>query len=358
MCLVLPCRSCQDVAASQALPAFRNERHLMRRLTIAFLLLCLPIPAFAKACGGTNLMNTLAPETRAGIEARVAATPYARGNAWRAERGEEVVHIVGTYHFDDPRHDAIIERLGTAIDGAAVVLVEAGPEEEAKLQSEMLSKPDRLFTLSGPTLPERLEEEDWQALTAAMQARGVPAFLAAKMQPWYVAMMLGIPPCAVEEMAGGVRGLDRRVIERATERGIPVRALEPYNTVFSLFDAMSNDTQLEMIRMTLAIGDQAEDYSATLTDAYFAEDVRVTWELGRFTAYELPGKTVEDVDAELAKMEDVLMIQRNRSWIPVIEEALSEGPVFAAFGALHLSGEDGVLALLERNGFTLTRQPF
>ena len=35
--------------------------------------------------------------------------------------------------------------------------------------------------------------------------------------------------------------------------------------------------------------------------------------------------------------------------------ALDQGPVFAAFGALHLSGKDGVLALLEREGFTLER---
>ncbi|SPH24742.1 hypothetical protein DEA8626_03780 [Defluviimonas aquaemixtae] len=330
----------------------------MLRLTLAFLLVLLPAAAPAAPCGGTNLMETLAPETRAEITARVDALPYARGNAWRAERGDDIVHIVGTYHFDDPRHDSIVERLGPAIDAAAVVLVEAGREEEAKLQSEMLAKPDRLFVLTGPTLPERLEEEDWQALSGAMQARGVPAFLAAKMQPWYVAMMLGIPLCAVGELEGGARGLDQRVMERAEENGIPVRALEPYDTVFSLFDELPADAQLEMIRMTLAIGDQAEDYSATLTDAYFGEDVRATWELGRFTAYELPGKTADEVDAELALMEDLLMVRRNRSWIPAIEKALAEGPVFAAFGALHLSGEDGVLALLEREGFTLTRLPF
>ena len=43
----------------------------------------------------------------------------------------------------------------------------------------------------------------------------------------------------------------------------------------------------------------------------------------------------------------------NRAWIPVLTEAAAKGPVFAAFGALHLSGQDGVLNLLQKEGFTL-----
>ncbi|MBL9053177.1 MAG: TraB/GumN family protein, partial [Tabrizicola sp.] len=44
---------------------------------------------------------------------------------------------------------------------------------------------------------------------------------------------------------------------------------------------------------------------------------------------------------------------RNRAWIPVLTKAAAEGPVFAAFGALHLSGKEGVLNLLEQEGFTI-----
>ena len=64
---------------------------------------------------------------------------------------------------------------------------------------------------------------------------------------------------------------------------------------------MSAADQIDMIRTTLAMVDAAEDYAATLTAAYFAEDVRVTWELGRITANNLPGQTPEKVDADLAR---------------------------------------------------------
>ena len=330
----------------------------MIRAALLCLLLVVPGHSAVAACAGTDLWPTLPAEDRAAIDAAVDSLAYPRGNFWRATRGEEVVHLVGTYHFDDPRHDAIIERLTPIIESAATLLVGAGPEEQERLKSEMTRRPDRLFLVTGPTLPEQLDTADWQALATAMQARGIPAFMASKMQPWYVSMMLGIPPCAMAEMAEGVRGLDARLIELAEVRRIPVRALEPYDTVFGLFDAMEPEAQVDMILTTLAILDQAEDYSATLTEAYFNEDVRVTWELGRRAAYDLPGKTPEGVDADMAEMEEALMFRRNRSWIPVIEAAAAEGPAFVAFGALHLSGRDGVLALLERAGFTLERLSF
>ena len=53
-----------------------------------------------------------------------------------------------------------------------------------------------------------------------------------------------------------------------------------------------------------------------------------------------------------------LMVQRNQDWIPVLTRAAADGPVLAAFGALHLSGDQGVLALLQAEGFTLERLPF
>ena len=51
------------------------------------------------------------------------------------------------------------------------------------------------------------------------------------------------------------------------------------------------------------------------------------------------------------------MITRNQAWIKVIEDVAAKGPALVAFGALHLSGDQGVLQLLEQRGFTLRRLP-
>lgn len=331
---------------------------MLKRLSIA-LLLALTATPLGATCAGRDLVPDLAAEDRETIAAAVGAAPYARGNVWRATRGTQVVDIIGTYHFDDPRHETVMAALRPQLDMASVLLVEAGPKETDKLTSDMAARPDLMFIMKGPTLPELLSEADWQVFSEAMSARGIPAVFAAKMRPWYATMMLSTPPCMMAELAGGeTRGLDHRIIERAEERRIPIRALEPHDTAFKLFQGLPEDLQIDMIRMTLAQGDQAEDMMATLTRAYFDEDVRMTWEYGRVEALKQPGMTPEKVAATYTLMEEALMIRRNESWIPVIEEAAGRGRVFAAFGALHLSGEHGVLKLLEEAGFRIERQDF
>ncbi|HSF65434.1 MAG TPA: TraB/GumN family protein [Paracoccaceae bacterium] len=313
-------------------------------------------PATA-ACTGQNLIAALPEADRAAIAAAAAAHPFAQGNFWRATRGDRVVHLVGTYHMDDPRHDALLRDLTPLVMGATRLLVEAGPEEEAALMAHMARDPALMLAPQGPTLAEALPEAEWQRLADALRDRGIPPFMGSRFRPWYVSVLLAVPPCALAQ-AADKNGLDARLITTAQVAGVPVLALEPYDTALRVFDLVPQDAQLDMIRSALALEDRAEDQLATLADAYFAEDSRLIWEFLRFTALSLPGATPEKVAAEFAQMDGALMVSRNRAWIPVIEQAAQSGPVVAAFGALHLSGEDGVLALLSRAGWTVDRLSF
>ena len=326
---------------------------MIRFITTIAALFCLTASAGAQ-CVGDNLINALPAADRATLDQATAKVPYPNGNFWRATRGDQSITIAGTYHFDDPRHAATIKALTPIIKAATTVLVEAGPDEEAALEAHLTRDPGAMMIMTGPTLPEQLPEADWQALASAMRARGIPPFMAAKFRPWYVAAMLGIPPCAMATVATS-KGLDGLVIDAANEAFVPIKALEPYDTIFGIFGSMSNADQLSMIKNTLVLEEIITDFSVTLADTYFSQDTRLIWEFMRQQALATPGYSPETINAEFSRMEEALMSRRNRSWIPVIEAAANQGPVFAAFGALHLSGQDGVLALLEREGFALER---
>lgn len=331
----------------------------LRRLaqTAALALACLALSPAARAqCQGSNLIAALPAAERQALRAAADAAPFARGNLWQARRDGQVIHLVGTYHLDDPRHAAMMDRITPLIASASTVLVEAGPEEEAALKDRMARDPSVMVNTDGPTLREALTDPEWQALAAAMRDRGLPPFLVSKFRPWYVSALLAVPACqmAASEAAAKL-GLDGRIIAQASRSGVPVRALEPYDTVFRLFDAMPAKDQLAMVRSALATESRAADYAVTLAEAYFAEDARLIWELTRKLSADTPGYTAEQIEADLARMEQDLMVNRNRAWIPVIEEAAAQGPILVAFGALHLSGEAGVLNLLAQAGYTLTR---
>ena len=330
----------------------------MVRFTNALAGLALMAAAFAAPqagaeCHGLNLLDLMPTDKRAAITASADAQPFARGNFWQARRDGDRITLIGTYHLDDPRHAATVDRFAPEIAAATTLLVEAGPEEEKALQQHIGRDPSVMVITEGPGLNQTLAPETWDRLAEAARARGVPPFMAAKFRPWYVTVLLAVPPCAIEAMADP-NGLDQRLIDSAAASGIPVRALEPYDTIFSIFGAMSEADQIAMIEQTLAMEDSITDFSETLADAYFDGDGRLMWELMRHMSYDAPGYTPEQVDAEMAVLEELLMNSRNRAWIPVIEKAAAQGPVVVAFGALHLSGEEGVLNLLQRNGWTVT----
>ena len=323
----------------------------LSRLISAFALTFQLFSAAQAECFAHSILEDLPNEKLAKLQAATDAVPYATGNFWRAIRGDEVVTIAGTYHLDDPRHAANLAALRPFILEAKTVLVEAGPEETKALKSLIARDPSHIVIQSGPTLMEQLPPEIWTDLATALADRGIPAFMAAKFKPWYVVAMLSVPPCLMAEMKGEPKGLDGMVIDTATAANIPVQGLEPFDTVFKIFEQFSDAEIISMIQSTLALEDQADDQAATLAEGYFAGDSRKIWELTRVMSYDMPGYTHEQVDAEFAKMDKVLIADRNRSWIPVLTAAAKEGPVFAAFGALHLSGEAGILNLLKAEGY-------
>ena len=48
-----------------------------------------------------------------------------------------------------------------------------------------------------------------------------------------------------------------------------------------------------------------------------------------------------------------LLINRNKNWIPEISKYAKEKPTFFGVGAGHLPGENGVINLLRKAGYTV-----
>ncbi|SIS50755.1 TraB/GumN family protein [Phaeovulum vinaykumarii] len=306
-------------------------------------------------CAGADMLAELPAADRAAIERAAAQAPYAEGLMWRATRGTAQITLLGTYHFADPRHDALVAAAAPVLRGARRVLMEASPEDQAALQAALARDPSLMFTMTGPTLPERLSAQDWARLSAAVEARGIPAILAAKFKPWYVAMTLALSPCAMAEQGAGAKGLDERLMAAAAEAGVPVAGLEPFDTVFKLFGELSPQDEVDLILASLGMAERADDYTATLARAYFAQKIWLIWEFGKFDTLRHSGLSRDRAEAQIAVTQDILMDRRNAAWIAPMVAAAEEGPILVAVGALHLPGPGGVLARLAAEGFRIER---
>jgi hypothetical protein len=330
----------------------------VKNLVLTLLLLLAPLSVRA-ACIGSNLLDSLDPADRRQIDAAVAAQPFPSGNHWRATRGDSVIDVFGTFHIYDPRMDDAMKRIAPFFETAGAVYLEATTADIERLQAETTRNPGLVFIPNGtPTLPERLPEADWQRLKAELAARGIPPFIASKFRAWYVMILLGMPPCAMPELAAGSDGLDRMIELRARAAGVDVLPLEAHDTLFRVFGAISPEDEVGLLRATLATTHLSEDMFFTLGETYFSGEHRLIWELSSYLMQQSPDTPAQEALADIAVLEDLLLTRRNRAWLDVILPAAEGRRIAVAVGAAHLSGHTGLLNLLAEAGFSLEPAPF
>jgi len=271
------------------------------------------------------------------VQLALAAPASAEALLWRVEgEGGAVSHLFGTMHSDDPRVARLPAPVVDALAGSRLVLLELdlGAPEVALAPLAMILPP-------GQSLPRLLDEGLYRRALAAMQARGYPTEAVDRMRPWAVAITLAVPPPRSGQF------LDLVLYQQATGRGIAVRGLETLSEQLAIFDRLSLDEQRALLRLSLdEYGQEAEAFEA-MHRAYLARDLEVLANLSREAFAQLPPGLG-------ARFEDALLTQRNRRMAERAEPALRAGGAFVAVGALHLAGEDGLVARLKARGYRLT----
>lgn len=322
----------------------------MIRFILPLALSILPALSFAQSCGTRDLISELGSEDRAALDALVAPHAYAEGNVFRAEKSDSVVTVVGTLHLPDPRHAATVDAVRPAIETADLLILEATSEAQAEIQTMAATQPDMFFLTEGPTLIDLLTEDEWKRLTDELDAYGIPGFMAAKFQPWFLSMTLAIPPCAVEEVQRGEKGLDMLLEDIALNGGVPIAELDDLDDLMALLSGDPIEKQIEGLRLWLEMKVDSGAEMTTMIERYFQGKAREAVEFARLL--------LEEKNVPVALFDDMMqsiLEDRNAAWEPKIVDLVTGKDAVIAVGAAHLSGESGVLRALERAGYTINR---
>lgn len=307
------------------------------------------------ACNDGDIRDYLSPADLTAVESAAADTPFGTGTIWTATRDDDQITVVGTLHLSDPRLAPIVARLTPAITDADLLLVEAGPQEEAQLTAAITEDPSLIFLTDGTTLSERMDPAAFVALSRAVEARGLPAATAAQMKPWYLSLTLAMPVCAQSDLLAGKRGLDATLMDLAAAANVTVQAVEAWDTLFNILAGDPIDEQVADLNLALMPDDLGNAMTATMLDSYFAGDIATLWELSRAANRQIDAMSPVEADALFAKMETQMLTDRNHGWMPVITDAVdAHDRIVLAVGAAHLPGTDGVLSLLQADGWTVT----
>ena len=268
------------------------------------------------------------------------AQRFERGLLWRIEgRDAPASHVFGTVHLADPRVTSLPPAVAREFGQARSLTLESGldPAGILVLAGRMVFDDGRdLLGVAGAELFDRAAR-----LTAGL---GLPEPMLRLFKPWAVAMLLSTPPQDPSSV------LDFVLARLAAEQGKPVHELESMDEQISVFEGMSQQDQVALLRQAVDEYERMPRLIGRVVNAYLARDLAGLWRISQ----ENVGKGEEE-----RRLNDVfnrrLLDERNVRMAERAEPRLREGGAFIAVGALHLYGSGGVLAQLERRGWRVTR---
>lgn len=236
------------------------------------------------------------------------------------------IHLTCDYTFTD--------KLKKAFDETDRLVLEIDMSDP-KLQSEMMKL---IFMEDGKTIQNILNEEDYKILADFFKEQvGLDLKLFNTMKP------LAITSTITAKMAVCDNGVayDTEFMKVAKEQNEEIIGLETIADQMKVFDDIPYEDQLkDLVKMAKEGMDESKKSFEEMTRYYNAEDLEGL----------LKVSTEEGMEGDF---QEKLVDQRNRNWIPLIEKMATETPTFIGVGALHLPGENGVINLLRKQGFTV-----
>ena len=134
-------------------------------------------------------------------------------------------------------------------------------------------------------------------------------------------------------------GVEMTMTSRAASDGKPIEGLETVDEQLAFLDGLPLDVQSEMLIQTLTEGADLDESIDAIVDA---------WRFGDMTALE--DDLLSSIE-EQSELSEVLITGRNYRWVEAILGMLGgDKDYLVVVGALHLVGDEGVPALLEKKG--------
>lgn len=268
----------------------------------------------------------------------LAAENFDHGLLWKIEgKGLEPSYLFGTMHSEDPAIVRLPEPVQQAFDRSRGVTLEVVLDPES-----LLAMTSGFMLADGSTLESHIGAPLYRRAVDAMAPYGIPEVVVSTLKPWAVAVTLMTPP------AGGGMVLDLVLYQQAVTGGKPVDGLETPLEQLGVFDGLSESDQIALLKDTLDNLPDIERMLDAIKAAYLGRDLKRLAEASDASMRDSNPRLVERFSGKL-------ITERNHRMAERMQSRLRKGSQFIAVGALHLPGEEGLLRLLSRQGYRLTR---
>jgi uncharacterized protein YbaP (TraB family) len=272
--------------------------------------------------------------------ARLVQPEFTAGLLWRISKpGAGASFVFGTIHLADPRVNGIPGPVAAALEQTKTMAMELVPGVIADA---------RVFDLEllddGRTLEPLIGREAFVKVREQLAPQAIPDAVIARLKPWAVLVKLG----RAAPDAG--QSLDQQLLAAARARRMQLAPLELPDEQIAAFDTVPLASQVALLRHALAHRDALDAAVEPTIDAWLRRDLAALARVGDRMGEEFPDLAPHYRELTRHIIHNRTVLMHHRLTLP-----LRGGRVFVAVGAMHLYGSKGLLALLQQDGYRVTR---
>jgi uncharacterized protein YbaP (TraB family) len=262
---------------------------------------------------------------------------------WKVTGNEltETSYVFGTIHMIGKEDFFLTESMKTAFAASDKVVFEINMEEMSDM-SVLFKLMGKITMEGGKTLKDLISDEDYKLVKEHFDGLGLPLMFLEKMKPLFLATFASgdVEPGALQ--SGELKSYEMEFMEMAQKGKKEMDGLETIEFQLSMFDSIPYEAQAEMLVDAIKGAGAGDDQFKQMVDLYKKQALPELYQM------------IEGDTEGVGEFEDLLLVGRNKNWIPLMEGMMKTKPTFFAVGAGHLGGNNGVVALLRKKGYTVT----
>jgi uncharacterized protein len=251
---------------------------------------------------------------------------------------ERPSYLFGTIHLLCADDAVLSDNMKKVIRDADEVYLEVDMDNIV----DMLGAVSRMKMKGDTSLRDLLDQADYEKVKDYFETNSsmIPFSMLEKYKPILAASMLESKsmPC------DNTSAMEQVIMQNAKEHGKNIKGLESMAYQAGILDSIPYKLQAEqLVQYIDNAGKESGDTELSqMWKAYNDQDLEKLEEL------------IVKSDIGMSNYTDLLLYRRNRNWVSQLKNLLPKKSLLIAVGAGHLPGENGVISLLRKAGYTVT----
>lgn len=260
---------------------------------------------------------------------------HSQGLLWKiVKEGAETNYLFGTIHVSDVEITTLPDVVDKALSDSDQFVMEVVPDLE-----QMMLFSQTMFFSDGQLLSEFVDNSVYERTKEILSFYHLGPDAVSVMKPWAAFLMMNYPPDQGEP-------LDLILLSLAKQNGATVTGLESLKEQGEIFSQLTIQEQAKLLTDTVCHYDIVKQDFTAMKSLYLKRDLGGLYNYAQ--RYSMSDEPVYE------RLMNMLIRDRNYTMTERMQVMLEKGSTFIAIGAMHLTGKEGVLALLEKQGYVVT----